>query len=458
MNTQVVAPVIHVGITDHFAPDVQAMLLAMYSRSYASILTRLPATPEEEQSLRSRLQKFYVNYGHKSVGQLGTTTIWLEGVSQLAAKAIEDHPLYNGQESSTRYIDFSNQPFVSPKMKWELDDMIPAIQEEFRQIYIDALPLVSERLVREYPLNIPPETPGDKVDALMTTWSNTIKARAFDICRGLLPAGCTTNVAFQGTFDTINDHFGAMLHHPAQEMRDIAERVLVGLKDFYPDATPGVEVLRERFAYMKGSGLFFYPPMMKRAILENRQSLDERYVENWVGQRKKHELLPRIANINSRWSIGGLIDFGAFRDLHRHRNGVCLMPTLTAEHGMHPWYTKELPESINERVAKAIRSIEQTNSDYCSGTNYTTRVNLQYAIPMGCRVPVEYECDFGQLAYLIELRTGKTVHQTLRHYMHDVYKRLQEIKPRFGEAVYPDLDEDNFTLKRGTQTFSGEFK
>lgn len=458
MNTQTLSPVIHVGITDRFSPDVQAMLIAMYSRSYGPIMDRLPKNEQEEQSLRSRLQKFYVNYGHKSVGQLGTTTIWLEGVSQLAAKAIEDHPLFNGQESSTRYIDFSNQPFVSPKMNKELDGYISAIQEEFRRVYMDALPLVSERLVREYPLNIPPETPDDKVEAVTTTWNNTIKARAFDICRGLLPAGCTTNVAFQGTFDTINDHFGSLLHHPSQEIRDIAARVLDGLKEVYPDATPGTAQLRERFSYMKNSGLFFYPPMMKRAVLECRQSLDQRYVEGWVSKRKKFELLPRIANISTRYAIGGLIDFGAFRDLHRHRNGVCLMPLLTAEHGMHPWYTAELPESINNRVAKLIHSIEQINMEHCSGYGYESKVNLQYAIPMGCRVPVEYECDLGQLAYLIELRTGKTVHQTLRHFMQNVHTRLKEINPIFADAIYPDSDEDNFTLKRGTQTFSGEFK
>ena len=461
-----VKPLIHVGITDHLDPDVQAMMLAMYSRSYGPILDRMPKTPEEQDSLRARLKKFYVGYNHKSVGQLGTTTIWLEGVSQLAAKAIEDHPLFNGQESSTRYIDFSSQPNVVPRLQSVLDAEIASVQEELRGIYVDALPLVTARLQVEYKFGQPGRLEeqsdavyAEAVLAAKTTWTNTIKARTFDICRGILPAGCTTNVAFQGTFDTINDHFGAMTHHPAEEMRSIAAHVLTQLKHTYPDATAGADALHERFKYISDMTMLnFYPPMPVRPILMHSKNLDEGYAVNWVARRKKFETVPRAVNINQRFTFGGKLDFGAFRDLHRHRNGVCLMPLLTAELGMHPWYTKELPDSINERLAKVIKRIEQLNMDFCSGSDYRPKVNLQYAVPMGCQVPVDYDCDYGQTAYLMELRSGKTVHQTLRHWIHAAFRKMQEIAPHFAHVIYPDLDEDNFTLKRGTQTMNGEFK
>jgi thymidylate synthase ThyX len=135
-----------VGTTDDLPPDIQAMLTAMYSRTYTSILSRLPEKEEDKQILREKLNKYYIGYGHKSVSQLGSTTIWLEGVSQLAAKVIENHPLFNGQESSTRYIDFAKQPMVSCS-----EEMIHW-QEVFRTFYIKAVPAVIKKITAEFPL------------------------------------------------------------------------------------------------------------------------------------------------------------------------------------------------------------------------------------------------------------------------------------------------------------------
>src|SRR6185369_629195 len=60
------------------------------------------------------MESYYVGYGHASIGDCGYTTLFIEDVSILACKAIQDNPLYSGQESSTRYIDFSKQPLVDP--------------------------------------------------------------------------------------------------------------------------------------------------------------------------------------------------------------------------------------------------------------------------------------------------------------------------------------------------------
>ena len=60
------------------------------------------------------MERFYVGYGHQSIADCGSTTLFIEGVSMLAAKAIQDWPLYAGQEGSTRYIDMSKQPIYDP--------------------------------------------------------------------------------------------------------------------------------------------------------------------------------------------------------------------------------------------------------------------------------------------------------------------------------------------------------
>lgn len=75
-------------IVDDVAPEPNAMLQALYSRSPKSVTEHL------EQVKRVGAEKFmasyYVGYGHKSIGDCGTTSIFVENVSMLVAKAVQD--------------------------------------------------------------------------------------------------------------------------------------------------------------------------------------------------------------------------------------------------------------------------------------------------------------------------------------------------------------------------------
>jgi thymidylate synthase ThyX len=453
-----------VGVTDHYNPIVQAMMLAMYSRNYGPIMSRLPKTPEEEATLEKRLEQYYVGYGHKSVGQLGATTVFFEGVSQLAAKAIEDDPLFDGQESSTRYMDFSEQPMVNFGV-----EEIAQWQEKWRALYLAAIPATIEKLKAEFPFQLAankpatigeqsPEKLAERVEKDKVVWERTIKARAFDICRGLLPAGVTTNVGFFGTFDVLNDHFGEMLFHPSIEMRNIARDTIYGLRKKYPHSTPGLEKLLERNAHVTAE--YFYtdnnydfadPPILSQSSVMSNGAGD------LFLNRTIHQRLMRSVASAYRYKMRGLIDFGSFRDLHRHRNGTILMPMLTAKYGIHDWYLSELPPSIAGAAVAYLD--EQSKSKALFDID---PMLVQYAIPMGAQVEVSYSCDLNQLIYILERRSYKDVHQTLRHYVQEQYLALLKLNPnqahKLQKGLHVDMDLDNFTLKRGTQTFAGEFK
>lgn len=425
-------PNIQVGITDHYDPEVRAMLMAMYSRSYGPIAQRLPDTKESIQNHKEKLGKFYVGYNHKSVGQLAVTDIYLEGVSQLAAKAIENHPLFNGQESSTRYIDFSTQPMISNH------EEITHWQEVWRFFYLKAIRIITDKIISEYPFGSQPE--GTK----QSVWENTIKARVFDICRGFLPAGVTTNVGFSGTFDTINDHFGEMFYHPCQEMKNIAEDVIQGLSEKYAYACISKEKHIERNKHVTND--FFYQdkeanprgcvyfPELDNAIIDKLKN------------RNKYQKLSRLLSSQYRFKLEGLIDFGSYRDLHRHRNGYINMPLLQAEYGLDNFYFSNLTEELKKDFIEISNKFHQWYIDSTIDV-----YDKQYCIPMGYKVPVNYECDLNQMLYLLELRSDKTVHQSLRKLIQTWYKCLHSY---CGDIkIHVDMDEDNFSLKRGTQTF-----
>jgi thymidylate synthase ThyX len=459
---------IEVGITDHYDPEVQAMLMAMYSRSYGPIANRLPSNEESVQEHKEKLGRFYTGYGHRSIGQLGSTAIWLEGVSQLAAKAIEYHPLFNGQESSTRYIDYSNQPMYVPSFDSgnaqgkELSHQVQQWQEKWRAFYVKALPLTIEMIKEQFPYDV--QYPGDATEEQhkkqRTTWENTIKARAFDICGGFLPAGSTTNVGFFGTFDTLNDHFGEMLHHPCEEMRNIAVEVLTKMKEKYPYGTMDIEKLREQYSYV--TPFHFYPNgwdtknehVPLEVEVSNLKSVHEGF-EELAANRKKGQKFDRVTSSRFNLIFKGHLDFRSYRDLHRHRNGVIDMWWLAPyKENIHSFYRDNIPQSL----LPELEALEKEFSDFFDGfigSDVTTISELQYAVPMGYEIPVTYKCDLNQAMYILELRSGKTVHNTLRHliqYWAEIFNKT------FSNTfkIHVDFDKDNFTLRRGTQTFSEE--
>ena len=147
-------------------PEAEAMLQALHSRSVGGIREHLKILAE--RGAEKFMSSFYVGYGHKSIGDCGTPTIFIEGVSMLAAKAIQDWELYSGQEASTRYIDFALQPFLDPCRLGNI------ILEKWREFYITSQGPVREHLKKLFPMQ-----DGEKE----ATYENAIAARSFDILR-----------------------------------------------------------------------------------------------------------------------------------------------------------------------------------------------------------------------------------------------------------------------------------
>ena len=129
------------------------------------------------------MEQFYVGYGHASIADCGSTTIFIEGISILGDKAIQDWPLYSGQETSTRYVDMSQQPIIDPIAT----DQSRAVFQNWMKFYLESLPIMEEFLAGKYPK----KEADDEI-----VYKKAIKARAFDILRGFLPAGITTQLSW----------------------------------------------------------------------------------------------------------------------------------------------------------------------------------------------------------------------------------------------------------------------
>ena len=437
-------------------PEDNAMLQAMYSRSSESVDDHIEKVKQSGSG--KFMEQYYVGYSHASIGDCGMTTMYFEGISMLAAKAIQDHSLYNGQESSTRYIDWTSQPFFNPYKPGESGFAeTETAYQAMRKFYIESRPLIEAKLKQEHPM---PE------DGKQRVYDKAIAARAFDILRGFLPCGATTNVAWTTSLRNAHDHLTKLFFHPLEEVRDIAMHAYTTLWKVYPNSFRKDAASYEgRFNYNAPENEYlrrwdhFYATHMSVEGGRLLPKYDSEYVKmtlvssgvplSFQGSehRPNKAMFPKHSTAaGSVVELNLVMDFGSFRDLQRHRNGYCSMPIVDPSGPIHAWYIDQLPEEVRGNIfegplpdlLEAISwKIEDKHKD----------LRFQYAQPMATIVPVKLGYTIPQLAYVGQLRAGATVHSTLRPWAQSVCKALNEV----GIKVEYDETPDPWDLRRGEQ-------
>ena len=414
-------------------PEAEAMLQALHSRSTGGLSSHLKKL--QEKGPTNFMQNFYVGYGHKSIGDCGTTTLFIEGVSMLVAKAIQDWPLYSGQESSTRYIDFSQQPF-NPVGSQESTNIL----ERWRSFYLAAGEPLREHLRLRFP-----HKPGEDEKI----YEKAISARAFDILRSFLPAGATTNIAWHTNLRQAADKLVFLRHHPLPEVREIAQAIESALQEAHPSSF-GHKQYDATESYTDAwmtSGYYLTdqscPDFSLTYDAVNRETLSSyrAFLEN---RPPKTELPKQIAECGML-QFQFLLDYGSFRDLQRHRAVSQRMPLLTSGHGFEEWYLTELPVVL--RADATVLLTEQLEN--IKKLSLSKEVQ-QYYLPMGFRVPVRLTGDLSSLVYLVELRGTRFVHPTLAARAIQMANVLREKFTDSGLRLHMDMEPGRFDIKRGT--------
>ncbi|MDD5652375.1 MAG: FAD-dependent thymidylate synthase [Candidatus Moranbacteria bacterium] len=415
--------------------QAEAMLQALHSRSTGGIKSHLKIL--EEKGAEDFMEKFYVGYGHKSIGDCGSATVFVEGISMLAAKAIQDWRLYSGQEASTRYVDFSKQKFLDPTGKEEGKEVL----ENWRKFYLKAQEPVRKHLKKQFPK-------GKEED--INIYEKAIKARAFDITRSFLPAGATTNVAWRMNFRQFADELMLLRHHPLKEVRDIAEKTEEALKEMYPSSFGherfahteeyNKKWMRDKYYYKNESAGDF------ELIYDNvdRKMLSE-YGEVLKSRPMKTELPAAIGECGTV-AFEFLLDFGSFRDFQRHRAIVQRMPLLVMIHGFNEWYLDALPENLREKAEKFIKEQERKIEKIDA-----SETDKQYFMAMGYRVPCRFSGDLKALVYLTELRSTRFVHPTLVEQILKMINNMKELFEKDGLVFHLDEEPNRFDVRRGEQ-------
>jgi len=417
------------------------MLQALYSRSSESVETHVDLV--RRRGSAKFMESYYVGYGHDSIGDCGTTTMFFEGISILAAKAIQDTSLFSGQETSTRYIDFAMQPLIDPIGSAQSQ----AYLRRWIDYYQAILPEVQEELRRQFPAS-----PGAKE----SVWSKAIAARAFDIGRGFLPAASTTQTSWITSLRQAHEHLTRLSHHPLAEVREIAGSAREQLRQRYPSSfshrlRPEEDHYYESLADME---TYLDPNSVAAIVPDFRFETDidndelERAAGPLLASRPRRAQLPRSLTELGSYRCTFLLDFGSFRDLQRHRNGVCRMPLLSDELGFHPWYIAQLPGS---RCAEAEAFIAAQLDEFrlLRSEHGLDRAAAQYFLPIGMNVLCRLRYSLPQMVYVAELRSSQTVHPTLRVVAQQMASALKRQHPQL--TLHVDTAPSELCAKRGEQ-------
>lgn len=202
-------------------PEVLAYAMAKYSRSALSMKESLKEL--NEQKAEQFLNTFYFQYGHRSIADLAHIAFAVEKLSLLAAIALVDEQRWDGQERSTRYQNFKKSGWYTPDFgdttaKGLYDDTIKFLFAEYE--------VFSEGMFRWLEERTP--KPADMDQGY---YDRTLKARAFDISRYLLPLATNTSLGQIVNARTLENQIARLLSHTHREVRDLGERLKQAAKE-----------------------------------------------------------------------------------------------------------------------------------------------------------------------------------------------------------------------------------
>jgi thymidylate synthase ThyX len=406
-------------------------------------------------------------YGDDSVAQLGGAHLACEGVSNVLTKALEWGRLMSYLEQSTRYVPYTDRPNGRWKYHVPAEIVRIGLAADFGrtldrafETYARWLPAMESHFRTRYP-----RAPGDS-DAV---YRSAIRAKALDTLRGLLPAATTSNVGLFGTGQAFEALLLRMFAHPLEEVRAHAQLILGELRQVMPaflarvdqpgrggrwieyladtrrtvestarplvaDLAPAqrpevtlTEFDREGETKVVASALYAVSHLPDDQLMELAQGLssDDRaaVLRAYIGDRANRRHKPGRAFERTRYRFDVLADYGAFRDLQRHRLLTLEWQRLSTAHG----YTE--PAAIEEAGALADwrEVMDRSAALHAAIAARGLPDAAAYAVAMAYRVRFYMDMNAREAMHVIELRTAPQGHPSYRRICQLMHTAIAEV-------------------------------
>ena len=459
---------------------VKGALFARYSRSAKSVRRLfldefLGALTEEntkddglgpgEERAERLYNRVFNEYGDDSVSQLGGAHIACEGISNVLTKILERGRLMAYLEQSTRYVPYTDRPngqwkYVIPS---EITDK--ADYTTFKTTLDRAFKVYANWIesAQQYFRTRHPQTTDDPD----SVYKAVIRAKALDTLRGLLPAATRSNVGVYGSGQAYEALLLKMRGHPLSEAREVASLMLPELRKVIPaflqrvdrenrgirwsnylancegatrelsaklttspnensdevtlsDFDPDGEIKVVAAALYAGSTLS-HSQLLR---LARTMSTEDRVqvLRAYVGNRTNRRHQPGRAFEHATYAFDVLSDYGAFRDLQRHRILTIDWQDLSTLHG----HTR--PEAIEDIGALDDwnRVMDEASDLSKLLTRRYSSLTAQYAVSMAYRIRFYMKMNAREAMHVIELRTAPQGHPAYRRVCQKMHRLIAD--------------------------------
>ncbi len=465
---------------------IKGALFARYSR-YGGTLRRLyldefaadvpeggrPFEGEEGERAAGLYERVFSGFGDDSIAQLGGAHVACEWVSNVLTKVLQRGRLAAYLEQSTRYIPY-DQPLPESAgggYRFYRDDELgpeyAAAMDELFAIYSRSLAQVREWAAERWPRGDEPEN----------AWERSIKAKALDLLRGLLPASTLSHVGIYATGQAYEQLLLRMLASPLPEARDFGSMILEELKKVMPsfvarverpdrggewisylerrreaaerwvarlgldrdedDPAPSVELVDVEGSEdeLIAASLFESARGSERGILDRVRALppDEQaeIIADLVGERANRRHRPGRGWEAVRYRFEIVSDYGGFRDLQRHRMLTCQWQQLGPDLGAG------IPAEVREAGVgdEYERALEISRGEYERLAQAGLTEAAPYALCLGYRIRYLLDLNAREAMHLIELRSGREGHPTYRAVAQAMHERIASVHPAIAAAM-----------------------
>jgi len=466
---------------------VKGAMFARYSR-YPGTLRRLfldefadslperagrASEAEEGRRAAELYERIFVGYGDDSVAQLGGAHVACEWVSNILTKTLQRPRPAAYLEQSTRYIAY-DAPMPGGGYRYhrsaELGPSYEAAMDALFDAYAEALPRVRAWVDATFP-----RSEGEPEAARR----RAVNAKALDLLRGLLPAASLSHMGIYATGQAYEQLILHLMADPLPEARAYGQMILDAVKATMPSFVSRVErpdrggewvaylerrrAATERWAARLGldrraaapddrpsvrllhvdgdedrllAALVFEASAAgEEAALEAVRELDDavraRMLADLVGERRNRRHRPGRGFEALRYRFEIVSDYGAFRDLQRHRMLTVQWQALSPDLGA----------AVPEEVAAAgcgdlyASALERSRSEYERLVEAGMPEAAPYALCLGYRIRYVLDMNAREAMHLIELRSGREGHPSYRAVAHELHAQIASRHPAVAAAM-----------------------
>jgi thymidylate synthase ThyX len=435
-------------------------------------------------------EKVFLEYGDDSVAQLGGVHLACEQASNLLTKILERGRLMSYLEQSTRYIAYDAR--TDGRYRYFRDSEVLMSNLGARYVgdmdrmfdtYAELLPVMQDHFRERYP---------KAAEDSDMVWRQAIKAKAFDALRGILPASSLSNLGIYGSGQGYEMLLLRMRSHALPEAREYADLMLHELRKVIPSFLQRVDradrgniwskylaenrdetakVASQLFATTEADDyeqprvrlLDFDPDgedKLIAAMLYESLDLPEdrilarvrelsfedkmRVAKAYVGDRSNRRHKPGRALERTDYRFDVLTDYGAFRDLQRHRLLTVEWQALSPSHGF------VMPEAVEEAgVASVFEGAMDRSADLYDALVDRFPSASSYAVALAYRIRFVMQFNAREAMHMLELRSSPQGHPEYRRVAQDMHRLIGE---QAGHNVVAEMmkyvDHQEYDLER----------